>query len=90
MNREIKFRGLIKFEDGCDIQRWAYGDKCVVEGKVYIILDDAEIVDSRYSTEPCITGFVGHRRPIHRPQGQERQRDISRRQDKVPNGVRLF
>lgn len=42
---------------GLDIKRWAYGWHCVVEGKHYIILDDAAILYNQLKAE-CIEGFV--------------------------------
>ncbi|KKM17685.1 hypothetical protein LCGC14_1673250 [marine sediment metagenome] len=58
-----QYRGMVKFEDDCDIQRWVYGDKCTVEGKVYIILDDAEFCHygnrtTISDTDLYITGFI--------------------------------
>jgi len=55
--RQIKFRAKIKSTDPIISKRWVYGYYCKVEGKHYIIPDDAEITES-VNYESAITGFL--------------------------------
>jgi hypothetical protein len=48
-----QYRGLTK-----DTKRWAYGWYCQVEGKHYIVLDDAIIDEDDYGLYCGIEGFV--------------------------------
>lgn len=51
------FRGTVKINT--PKKRWAYGNYCKVQGKHYIILDDAELVPfGVFSRDQYITGFV--------------------------------
>ena len=47
-----KYRGLT---EEC---RWTYGHYCKVEGKHYIILDDAELFPSNFDDGKMIYGFI--------------------------------
>jgi len=54
--REIEFRGVVKNVD-TPKKRWVHGYDCKVEGKAYIIFDDAEIETDDFYQE-TIAGFV--------------------------------
>ena len=53
-----RYRGIVKGVD-TPKKRWAYGWYCEVEGKHYIILDDAELVPKGIRAEyRIIEGFI--------------------------------
>ena len=54
--REIEFKGKVK---GIDTPpgRWAYGYLVIIDGRTFIVLDDAELAMDDYLDE-CISGFV--------------------------------
>ena len=57
MSRELIFRAQVAGLKDIKPRR-AYGGHCVVEGKHYIILDDAELTGLAFEDENQIVGFV--------------------------------
>lgn len=54
------YRGKVKSSDPVISKRWAYGDKVTVEGRTFIIPDDAKIGTgpAPFGREDIIVGFV--------------------------------
>ncbi len=56
MSEQRMYRGKVESDDPAVSKRWAYGDKCTVGGRVFIVLDDATIED--VDGEDMMQGFV--------------------------------
>ncbi len=52
------YRAKVKSDDSVVGKRWAYGDKATVEGRTFIIPDDAELDGLAFEEKDSIVGFV--------------------------------
>ena len=54
-----QFRAKVKNNNSVISKRWAFGDRVTVQGKVYIVPDDARVLPLGYTDgPPCLEGFV--------------------------------